>query len=86
MRRLDVELPRAYEYDTPLAASATVAKGEAFAITTPFCIFESGELARDFACLPLPGRGLKRRLSLISRVRELARAPLEAPDFAIGCS
>lgn len=84
LRRLGVELRRTYEYDTPFAVSATVAKGEAFAITTPLCIFESGELARDFVCVPLPGPGLNRRLSLISRARELARAPRETADFAIG--
>ena len=55
LRRLGVELRRAYEYDTPFAVSATVAKGESWAITTPLCIFESGDLARNFVCLPLPG-------------------------------
>ena len=84
LRRLGIDLRRAYEYDTPFAVSATVAKGESWAITTPLCIFESGELAKNFACLPLPGPGFKRRLSLISRVRELARVPREAADFAIG--
>ena len=84
LRRLGVELRRAYEYDTPFAVSATVAKGEAWAITTPLCIFKSADLARNFVCLPLPGPGFKRRLSLISRVRELARVPREAADFAIG--
>jgi DNA-binding transcriptional LysR family regulator len=84
LRRLGVELRRAYEYDTPFAVSATVAKGESWAITTPLCIFESGELVRNFVCLPLPGPGFKRWLSLISRVRELARVPRETADFAIG--
>ena len=42
------------------------------------------DIARNFVCHPLPGPGLKRRLSLIARVRELARVPREAADFAIG--
>ena len=83
LRRVGVELRRAYEYDTPFAVAATVAKSGAWAITTPLCIFEAGSLAQDFICLPLPGPGFKRRLSLISRVRELARVPREAADFAI---
>jgi DNA-binding transcriptional LysR family regulator len=83
LRRVGVELRRAYEYDTPFAVAATVAKSGAWAITTPLCIFEAGSLAQDFVCLPLPGPGFKRRLSLISRVRELARVPREAADFAI---
>jgi DNA-binding transcriptional LysR family regulator len=83
LRRLGVELRRAYEFDTPFAVSATVAKGESWAITTPLCIFECGELANSFVCAPLPGPGFKRRLSLIARTRELARVPREAAKFAV---
>ena len=52
LRRLGVELRRAYEYDTPFAVSATVAKGESWAITTPLCIFRSGRAGKriSFAC------------------------------------
>ncbi|HEY1943051.1 MAG TPA: LysR family transcriptional regulator [Roseiarcus sp.] len=84
LRRLGLELPRAYEFDTPFGVAATVAKGKAWAITTPLCIYEAGDLVRNFICLPLPGPGFKRRLSLISRVRELARLPRETADFTAG--
>lgn len=84
LRRLGVELPRTHEYDTPFAVAATVAKGRAWAITTPLCIYEAGDLARNLICLPLPGPAFKRRLSLISRTRELARAPRDAADFTVG--
>jgi DNA-binding transcriptional LysR family regulator len=81
LRRVGLELPRTYEFDTPFGVAATVAKGKAWAITTPLCIFEAGDLVRDFTCLPLPGPSFKRRLSLISRVRELGRLPRETAEF-----
>jgi DNA-binding transcriptional LysR family regulator len=84
LRRVGLELPRTYEFDTPFGVAATVAKGNAWAITTPLCIFEAGDLVHKFACLPLPGPSFKRRLSLISRVRELARLPRETADFTVG--
>jgi DNA-binding transcriptional LysR family regulator len=83
LRRIGLDLPRRYEFDTPFGVAATVAKGGAFAITTPLCIFEAGDLARSLACLPLPGPGFKRRLSLIARARELARLPKDASDFTV---
>lgn len=81
LRRIGVELPRTHEFDTPFGVAAMVAKGGAWAITTPLCIYEAGDLMRSFACLPLPGPGFKRRLSLISRVRELAKVPQTTADF-----
>jgi DNA-binding transcriptional LysR family regulator len=84
LRRVGVELPRTHEFDTPFGVAATVARGNAWAITTPLCIFEAGDLVRNFVCLPLPGPGFKRRLSLISRVRELARVPRETAEFTVG--
>ena len=83
LRRIGLDLPRTHEFDTPYGVAATVACGNAWAITTPLCIYEAGDLARRFRCLPLPGPVFKRRLSLISRVRELARVPREAADFAV---
>jgi DNA-binding transcriptional LysR family regulator len=83
LRRLGLELPRIYEFDTPFGVASTVARGKAWAITTPLCIFEAGDLVHRFTCLPLPGPGFKRRLSLISRVRELARVPRDAADFTV---
>ncbi|MDQ0392741.1 LysR family transcriptional regulator [Labrys monachus] len=84
LRRVGLELPRTFEFDTPFGVAATVARGGAWAITTPLCIFEAGDLIRHFICLPLPGPGFKRRLSLISRLRELARVPRETADFTVG--
>ena len=55
LRRLGVELRRAYEYDTPFAVSATVAKGESWAITTPLCIFEFGGACAEFRLPAAPG-------------------------------
>ena len=83
LRRIGLDLPRKYEFDTPFGVAATVAKGGAFAITTPLCIFEAGELLDHVICLPLPGPSFKRRLSLIARTRELAKLPKDASDFSV---
>ncbi|MGI3904137.1 MAG: LysR family transcriptional regulator [Janthinobacterium lividum] len=83
LRRLGLDLPRTHEFDTPFGVAATVACGNAWAITTPLCLYEAGDLARRVRCFPLPGPALKRRLSLISRVRELARVPREAAAFTV---
>lgn len=83
LRRLGLDLPRTHEFDTPYGVAATVAAGKAWAITTPLCLYEAGDLARRLRCFPLPGPALRRRLSLISRARELARAPREAADLTI---
>jgi len=84
LRRIGLELPRTYEFDTPYGVTATVARGGAWAITTPLCIYEAGNLIHDLACFQLPGPGFRRRLSLISRVRELARVPRTTAEFTAG--
>jgi hypothetical protein len=38
----------------------------------------------NLACFQLPGPGFRRRLSLISRVRELARVPRTTAEFTAG--
>jgi DNA-binding transcriptional LysR family regulator len=81
LRRVGLELPRTHEFDTPFGVAAMVANGRAWAITTPLCIYEAGDLKNHFACLQLPGPELKRRLSLISRARELARVPQMTAGF-----
>ena len=83
LRRLGLDLPRTHEFDTPYGVAATVARGDAWAVTTPLCLYEAGDLVLRVRCLPLPGPALKRRLSLISRVRELARVPREAANFTV---
>ncbi|MBB3459317.1 DNA-binding transcriptional LysR family regulator [Rhizobium sp. BK313] len=75
LRRIGLDLPRTHEFDTPFGVAAMVANGGAWAITTPLCLYEAGDLVSKLQCFPLPGPGFKRRLSLLSRARELAKVP-----------
>jgi DNA-binding transcriptional LysR family regulator len=84
LRRVGLELPRALEFDTPYGVTMAVAAGQGWAMTTPLCLYESGELANRVQCFPLPGSGLQRRLSLITRSRELSRVPRELSDIVTG--
>jgi DNA-binding transcriptional LysR family regulator len=81
LRRIGLELPRSLEFDTPYGVASAVAAGQGWAITTPLCVYESGALAEGIECHPFPGSGFQRRLSLITRSRELARVPKEVTDF-----
>jgi DNA-binding transcriptional LysR family regulator len=77
LRRIGLELPRSLEFDTPYGVTTAVATGQGWAITTPLCLYEAGALAERIQCHPFPGSGFQRRLSLITRQRELARLPEE---------
>ena len=74
-------MPRTHEFDTPFGVAAMVANGSAWAITTPLCLYEAGDLVSKLQCFPLPGPGFKRRLSLLSRARELAKVPQLAAEL-----
>jgi DNA-binding transcriptional LysR family regulator len=80
LRRVGLDLPRTHEFDTPFGVASMVASG-AWAITTPLCVYEAGELIQSVECFPLPGPGFKRRLSLLSRARELAKVPQATATF-----
>ncbi len=84
LRRIGLDLPRSLEFDTPFGVAMAVAAGQGWAITTPLCLYEAGELVNSVQCFPFPGSGLQRRLSLITRSRELARVPKELSDIVAG--
>jgi DNA-binding transcriptional LysR family regulator len=77
LRRINLELPRSLEFDTPYGVTSSVATGQGWAITTPLCVYEAGDLAQRIECYPFPGAAFQRRLALITRSRELARVPKE---------
>ena len=81
LRRLRLDLPRKLEYDTPYGVAASVAARQGFAITTPMCIVESALPLDGMVCWPLPGPGLRRKLTLIARKQELGRLPFEVAAF-----
>ena len=82
LRRLGLDVPRGQEFDTPLGLTASVANGSGWAITTPLCLHEAAiPLARLELCA-LPGPGLRRKLTLIARKKELGRLPREMAQVA----
>lgn len=82
LRRLGLEVPRSFEFDTPYAVASMVAAGLGFAVTTPLCISEASLPTARFVVAPLPGAQTTRKLTLVARHRELGRIPREISDMA----
>jgi DNA-binding transcriptional LysR family regulator len=82
LRRLAVDVPRSFEFDSPDAVSAFVAAGEGFAITTPLCIFEAGLPSKRVAVARLPGPQITRKLTMVARHRELGQIPRDLAEVA----
>jgi DNA-binding transcriptional LysR family regulator len=82
LRRLGIEAPHSFEYDSPFAVSAMVAASKGFAITTPLCITEAQVPSKDLIMAKLPGPRITRRLTIVARLRELGQIPRELADFA----
>lgn len=79
LRRLQLDIPRLQEFDTPVGVTEIVVSGGGWSITTPLCIFEGGfHPSVQYAALPAPG--LSRKLFLLCRQNELARLPRELAE------
>lgn len=76
LRRLGLEPPRNLEFDTPFGVAASVARGKAFALTTPLCNLEA-HVRGGLQTVILPGPRLSRTLTLVARQRELGDIPRE---------
>ena len=82
LRRLGVDVPNSFEFDSPYAVAAMVAGGHGFAITTPLCIAEAMLPNKSLASARLPGPQISRKLTLVARYRELGHIPRDLADFA----
>lgn len=82
LRRLGIDVPQSFEYDSPYAVTAMVAAGKGFAITTPLCITEAKISAKDIAPMRLPGPKMTRKLTMVARLRELGQIPRDLADVA----
>lgn len=82
LRRLGIEAPQSFAYDSPYAVSAMVAAGEGWAISTPLCIAEAAISARDLTASKLPGPRMTRKLTMVARLRELGQLPRELANVA----
>lgn len=74
LRRIGIEIPRFYEFDSPIGVTDAVAAGAGWAITTPLSVFEGG-LSPHIRAARLTGPNFSRRLYLVSRKNELGRLP-----------
>ncbi len=84
IRRLGIEAPRSFEFDSPYGVASMVGAGLGFAITTPLCIKEAALRDATFVSAPLPGAQISRKLTLVARHRELGRLPRELGEMARG--
>jgi DNA-binding transcriptional LysR family regulator len=84
LRRLRLEPPHRLEFDTADAVMAMVAAGVGWAITTPLCFLQALAYAERIRCLPLPGPGFGRQLTLFSRADELGQLPARIAAEAAG--
>jgi len=82
IRRLGLEVPRSFEFDSPYGVASMVAEGLGFAITTPLCIREAALPTADYVTANLPGAHIARKLTLVARHRELGRLPRELGEMA----
>lgn len=82
IRRLGLDVPRAFEFDSPYAVTAMVAAGRGFAITTPLCVMEASMPKAGVVTAKLPGPQISRSLTLVARHRELGRVPRDLSELA----
>jgi DNA-binding transcriptional LysR family regulator len=82
IRRLGLEVPRTFEFDSPYGVASMVAEGLGFAITTPLCIQEAALPKATYVTTSLPGPHIARKLTLVARHRELGRLPRELGEMA----
>ena len=82
LRRIGLQLPRPFEFDTPYGVAAMVAERKGFAITTPLCVAEAMPVSAATTMAPLPGPQLTRTLTLVARQGELGRIPRDLANTA----
>ena len=73
LRRLRVEVPRHFEFDSSDTLAGIVAAGLGWAIMTPLCLLNSIARQGSARAVPFPGPPFSRKLHLISRAGELDR-------------
>jgi DNA-binding transcriptional LysR family regulator len=71
LRRLRIEIPRRFEFDSSDTLVGIVAAGLSWAIMTPLCLVNSISRLETARALPFPGPKFYRKLSIISRTGEL---------------
>lgn len=73
LRRIELRAAHRLEVDTADTLTSMVAGGIGWAITTPMCVLQAGEMARRVKLHFLEGPGAERSLYLVGRRDEYAR-------------
>jgi DNA-binding transcriptional LysR family regulator len=71
LRRLRIEIPRRFEFDSADTLVGIVEAGLGWAIMTPLCLANRSSKLQGVRVTPFPGPRFCRKLSLISRAGEL---------------
>jgi DNA-binding transcriptional LysR family regulator len=82
LRRLGVEIPRRFEFDSSDTLTGIVAAGLGWAIMTPLCLLNSIARLGSARPRPFPGPHFSRRIYLICRAGELDRVSLRIARLA----
>ncbi|RKF15440.1 LysR family transcriptional regulator [Roseovarius spongiae] len=66
LRRLRIDLPNRFEFESNQSIMGLVAAGGGWAITTPLNFMRARRFHRDIALMPFPGKGFARTVSLFA--------------------
>lgn len=80
LRRLRIEIPRRFEFDSSDTLVGIVAAGLSWAIMTPLCLVNSISKLGTARAAPFPGPKFYRTLSIISRTGELDKVVQQLAD------
>lgn len=71
LRRMRVEIPRRFEFESAGSILGMVAAGLGCAIVTPLLMFESKSMLDQIRILPFPGPAFSRQIDLVTRMGEI---------------
>lgn len=75
LRWIRLKIPRKLEFDSAETVTAVVAAGKGWAISTPSMFLHGFPGTDAVRCLPMPGPGFRRTITLVARAGELGTLP-----------
>jgi DNA-binding transcriptional LysR family regulator len=71
LRRMRLEIPRRFEFESAISILGMVAAGLGCAVLTPLLMFELKGVLNRVRIVPFPGPGFSRQIDLVTRVGEI---------------
>ncbi|HVX98666.1 MAG TPA: LysR family transcriptional regulator [Pseudorhodoplanes sp.] len=71
LRRMRLEIPRRFEFESAVSVFGMVAAGLGCTVTTPLVMFECKNVLNKVRVLPFPGPSFSRQIDLVTRVGEI---------------